>query len=122
MVSKATRVWYWIVTIIFAAFMLFSGIGGLIGSEAGDVVMAGLGYPLYLNTILGIAKILGAIAILQTRFRVIKEWAYAGFTFDMVGALLSFLLSGMGIGPALFIIPSLIVMFVSYWLWKKVSN
>ena len=53
-----------------------------------------LGYPLYFLYIIGIWKILGVIAILVPRFKLVKEWAYAGFFFLMTGALVSHLASG----------------------------
>ena len=37
-----------------------------------------LGYPLYLLLILGIWKLLGAVALVIPRFPRLKEWAYAG--------------------------------------------
>jgi len=116
---KGIRIAYWIVTILFAGFMLFSGISELVGTEDGNAVMLGLGYPLYLNFILGVAKILGALALIQTKWYVIKEWAYAGFTFDILGASMSFALAGFGFGGALTPLVFLVVMFVSYVLWKK---
>jgi hypothetical protein len=48
--------------------------------------MEALGYPIYLMTILGAAKVLGVIALLIPGQPILKEWAYAGFTFDMLGA------------------------------------
>ena len=119
MSKKGIKLTYWITTILFAAFMLFSGIGGLIGSEAGNSVMIALGYPLYLNIILGIAKILGSVALIQTKWYVIKEWAYAGFAFDIIGAGMSFLFAGMGLAMIIVPLIALAVMFVSYSSWKK---
>ena len=120
MKSKGIKITYWIVTIIFAAFMLFSGISELMQTEQGKEALAALGYPIYLNIILGVAKVFGAIAIVQTKFRTIKEWAYAGFAFDIVGASLSFALNGDGMVAALFPLVFLIVLFLSYVLWKKI--
>ena len=37
-------------------------------------------------TILGVAKLLGVFALLIPGFPLLKEWAYAGFTFDLLGA------------------------------------
>ena len=48
-----------------------------------------LGYPLYFFAILGIWKVLGAIAILVPGFPRLKEWAYAGIFFDLTGAAAS---------------------------------
>ncbi len=119
--SKALRITYWITTILFAAFMLFSGISELVGTESGNAIMVHLGYPLYLNLILGVAKVLGAVAIVQTKWRTIKEWAYAGFTFDIIGASLSFAFVGDGFMAAFMPLVFLAVMFVSYIGWKKLN-
>ncbi|MBS3083491.1 DoxX family protein [Candidatus Pacearchaeota archaeon] len=119
MSRKGIRIAYWIVTLLFTLFMLFSGVSELIGTESGNALIISLGYPLYLNYILGVAKILGAIALIQTKWYVIKEWAYAGFTFDILGATLSYALAGFGIVESLFPLIFLAVMFVSYVLWKK---
>lgn len=99
--------------------MLYSGISELMQTEKGNEIILSLGYPLYINTILGIAKILGVVAIMQTKFRTLKEWAYAGFTFDMLGASASFVLNGNEITFILSTLPFLVVMFASYFFWKK---
>lgn len=57
-------------------------------------VFTELGYPLYLMTILGIWRILGAIALIIPRFPRLKEWAYAGLVFDFTGAGASHLFIG----------------------------
>jgi len=119
MKQKTLKVWYWVITILFAAFMAFSGVMGLIGSEQGNAVLIDLGYPLYLNIIIGIAKVLGAIVLVQPKFPTLKEWAYAGFAIDIIGASASFGLNGSGIGPTLSPLIFLAVMFLSYFLWKK---
>jgi hypothetical protein len=53
-----------------------------------------LGYPDYLLTILGAAKLVGAPILLVQRFPHLKEWVYAGFSFDFGGAIISHTLSG----------------------------
>jgi hypothetical protein len=117
--GKGIKITYWIFTILFAAFMLFSGISELMQTASANELLISLGYPVYLNIILGIAKVLGVVAIVQTKWRTIKEWAYAGFTIDMVGACFSFVLNGNGFLSILGILPFLLVMFISYTLWKK---
>jgi len=54
-----------------------------------------LGYPLYFLIILGIWKLLGAIALVIPRFPRLKEWAYAGVFFDLTGAVVSLSASGL---------------------------
>lgn len=91
---KTTNILYWTFTGIICALMLFSGIGGLFTTQAGVEMFKQLGYPLYFGKLLAIAKILGVIALLTPGFAKLKEWAYAGFTFDMIFAIYSFICIG----------------------------
>jgi len=122
MKPKTIRIIYWIVTILFSLAMLFSGITEVLQIEQAKEVMKHLGYPIYVNMIIGTAKLLGVIAILQWKFKTIKEWAYAGFTIDIIGAAASILFAGDGILMALPTLPFLVVMFASYFLWKKMEQ
>jgi len=119
MKPKTISTWYWVISIIFALFMLMDGIGGITRQQAGQEVLKHLGYPMYALTIFGVAKILGAIAILQTKFKTIKEWAYAGFAFNFIGAAASRAFAGDGFGLIVAPIVVLAFMFVAYFLWKK---
>ena len=85
---------YWVVTAVFCAFMLAGAIGNLMRAAPQKESMEGLGYPLYLMTFLGIAKILGVLAVLAPEFPKLKEWAYAGFTFLLLGASYSHAAAG----------------------------
>ena len=122
MTPKTTKVLYWIVTVLFCLGMLFSAVSELMQVESAKEVMQHLGYPLYLNTILGVAKILGVIAIFQWKLKTIKEWAYAGFTIDFIGAAASIYFAGDGIFAVLSVLPFFVVLFLSYFLWKKVEQ
>ena len=122
MKPKTVRIIYWIVTILFSLFMLFSGVVEIMQTGQAKEIMKHLGYPMYVNTIIGAAKILGAIAILQWKFRTVKEWAYAGFTIDIIGASASFYFAGDGIAATLMPFVFLAAMFVSYFLWKKIEQ
>ena len=112
---------YWVVTALFAAFMGMAGIVEAIQHESGREIMTHLGYPIYLLTVLGIGKVLGAVALLlqDPRFYTLKEWAYAGFVFTFVGAFFARLSAGDSVG---LIISPLVFMawaLLSYYLWKK---
>ena len=122
MKQKTIKIIYWIVTILFSLAMLFSGFSEVMQTEQAVEIMKHLGYPIYVNTIIGVAKVLGVIVILQWKFRTVKEWAYAGFTIDFIGAGASMYLAGDGILMALSTSIFLAVMFVSYFLWKKVDK
>jgi len=92
--KKSTKIIYWIATSLLAIGMLQSGIFALLRTKQWVDLVTQLGYPVYFLTILGVWKILGVIAILIPRFKLIKEWAYAGFFFAMTGALFSHIAIG----------------------------
>lgn len=119
MKPKKSTVAYWIVTVILVLFMLMDGIGGVTHQQAGVESITHLGYPEYLLTIVGVAKLAGAIAIIQNRFITIKEWAYAGFTINCIGAFLSWYFTDHFSGTTFFPLIVLLIMFLSYFLWKK---
>jgi hypothetical protein len=92
---KKTKIIYWVITILFGGFMLFSAIPDIIStSEAIDFMSKGLGYPSYIIPFIGVAKALGVIAILVPGFPRLKEWAYAGLFIDLTGATYSFIALG----------------------------
>jgi hypothetical protein len=87
---KKTNILYWTFTGLFGAFMLFSAIPDIIiVPEAVEMVSNKLGYPQYIIPFLGVMKALGVITILIPGFPRIKEWAYAGLFFDLLGATYS---------------------------------
>ena len=80
-------------------FCFGMGVGGVFDlTHAPDVVaaMTHLGYPAYLLTIIGVAKIAAAITLLVPGVPRLKEWAYAGSTFDLLGASASHFAVGDG--------------------------
>jgi DoxX-like family len=86
---KKTKTLYWIFTGLFGAFMLFSAIPDILVVPDAVTFIAHLGYPKYFIPFIGVAKALGVIAILVPGFPRIKEWAYAGLFFDLIGATYS---------------------------------
>jgi len=92
--EKTKKIIYWVATGLLAIGMLQSGIFAVLRAKQWVDMITTLGYPLYFLTILGAWKILGVIAILIPRFKLLKEWAYAGFFFAMTGAIASHLASG----------------------------
>jgi len=92
--EKRNKIIYWVATVLLAFGMLASGLQQILRTKAMIDLVTPLGYPVYFLTIIGIWKILGVIAILIPRFKLFKEWAYAGFFFTMTGALISHLAVG----------------------------
>ena len=115
---KSAKIIYWVVTLAFVAMMLSGGIAMLIGVQANLDGLAQLGYPQYLAKILGTAKVLGCIAILYGRFPTLKEWAYAGFSFNLIGASASHAFSGDNLFKVMTPIVILALVLVSRRQWK----
>ena len=81
---KLTKTVYWISTVIFCCIFLFSATMYFTKYEMVKGFFQSLGYPIYLIYPLATAKVLGIIAIITKKSRLLKEWAYAGFFFDAV--------------------------------------
>ena|ERR1700758_3006622 len=92
---KKINIIYWISTGILLALMLWSAIGSFMDNPEGAKMMNDMGYKPYVFHLLAVAKVLGIIAILIPGFPRLKEWAYAGFAFDLIGATYSMYASGM---------------------------
>ena len=80
-----------------------------------------LGYPAYFATILGVWKLLGAIAIVVPRFPRLKEWAYAGFFFDLTGGAASRAYVGDGIADIVAPLGFLVLVAAS-WALRPASR
>ncbi len=119
---KKTKIIYWASTILFAGFMTFSAVPDVIMEENTVAFMTHLGYPLYFIPFIGVAKLLGCIAILIPRLKTLKEWAYAGLFFDLIGAAYSnIMVDGFQAG-LLFMFVIFALGFTSYFYNKKLHG
>lgn len=119
--KKTHRIVYWIATLWLSLGMLSTGIVQLLKVKKETDFILDLGYPPYLLTLLGITKILGVVAVLIPRFPLLKEWAYSGFFFTMVGALFSHFASGSAMNliyPPLL----LLVLIALSWYFRPASR
>lgn len=120
--TKRNKIIYWGSTIWLALGMLSSGIVQLLKVEGEiEFITAGLGYPVYFLTLLGVSKILGIIALFIPKFPLLKEWTYAGFIFAMSGAIFSHIAVGNPMkelfGPLL-----LIVLTIVSWYFRPADR
>ena len=109
---KTKKILYWIFTGLISAFMLLSSYMYLTKNPQLIEDFQKLGYPIYFVTLLGIVKFLGAIALVQPRWKTLQEWAYAGFTFTFVGAVWTHVATGTSFIAALI---ALVLLGLSYW-------
>jgi uncharacterized membrane protein YphA (DoxX/SURF4 family) len=118
---KKVNLIYWIVTGLMSALLLLSAIPDIMKSADALGFFKHLGYPEYLLPFIGVMKVLGVSAVLVPRFPKLKEWAYAGLTFDTFGALYSHISSGDGVDgflPALIGTALVLGSYVAY-TWRN---
>jgi uncharacterized membrane protein YphA (DoxX/SURF4 family) len=96
--SRTRTIAYWVTTVLVAAEFVVGGVMDILRLPPFFAIMKHLGYPAYFSVIIGVWKVLGAVAVLAPRFPRLKEWAYAGMVFNMTGAAASHLAVGDGAG------------------------
>ncbi len=116
------RLGAWVATGLLLLAMTFSGVLYVIGPPPVIGEFRHLGYPDYFRTLLGVAKLLGVAALLMPRPRLLREWAYAGFAFDLIAASLSHVLSGDPFAAAAPPLGVLAVLVCSYVLRRAVGT
>ena len=117
---KTHKIIYFVATALFTALMLFSV--GMYFFKNADIVLGfkSFGYPTYLIYPLAIAKLLGLITIWQTKYKTIKEWAYAGFFFNVVLAFFAHIM--INDGEQMGAIIGLVLLPLSYSFGKKIRR
>jgi hypothetical protein len=116
---RKIKIMYWIFTGLFAALMLFSAVPDALVVPDAITFMVKLGYPVYIIRFLGVAKILGVIVVLIPGFPRLKEWAYAGLFFDLIGATYSVISVGTPFSGWILMSIWIIMLFASYYFYHK---
>ena len=93
--SRHRIIAYWVTTAPVVFELALGGIWDILRVPQVRSLIERLGYPPYFLVILGIWKVLGAVALVIPRFPRLKEWAYAGVVFDLTGAVASLWASGL---------------------------
>ena len=105
---------YWVATALI--FIMDGLIPALTSNtELAKQGISHLGYPDYFRTLLTVFKVSGALILILPVFKGrIKEWAYAGFTFNFISAAVSHtVVDGFG-GQTIFPLMALLILAVSY--------
>lgn len=119
---KTTKITFWISTSLIFLFM------GVMPALTGHTEMAKegtkhLGYPQYFGMALNIFKIVGSLALVIPQVpKTLKEWAYAGFVFDIIFATISlWAVDGFN---AMLLMPVLVmtILLVSYFSYHKLQS
>src|SRR5271169_6641442 len=93
--SRGHLIAYWVTTALLVFELALGGVWDILRVPQVRDLIERLGYPLYFLVILGIWKLLGAVALVIPGFPRLKEWAYAGVLFDLTGAVASLWASGL---------------------------
>ncbi len=120
--NKAWKIAYYLSTALFSLSMVVGGYFDLVQHPLAVETMAHLGYPAYAASIIGAAKLLGVVGIWQKKVPFLREWAYAGFMIDLVGAFISHLAVGDGAGLYMPAVLHLVVLAVSYVGYRKLGH
>jgi len=118
---KKEKIIFWTATIIIA---LFEGVMPALTSQT-EMAKEGirhLGYPEYFGNALVVFKVLGVLALVIPQIpKRVKEWAYAGFTFDFIFASISHgAVDGMNV-QTIFPMFVLGILSVSYVYYHKLN-
>jgi len=110
----ARQVTYWVTTVLLSGLSFLAAWAYLRGSPQAAEGFTHVGYPQQLRILLGIAKLLGGIALIVPGLPRLKEWAYAGFTFAWIAAFVAHYLAKDG--PTAFLpLAFLPILAISYY-------
>jgi len=90
---------YWISTGLMCAIFIFSALLYVFGHEFAVNAYNVIGFPIWILYPSAFIKVLGVIAVLTRKSKLLLEWAYSGFFFDVVFATIAHLISGDGSEP-----------------------
>lgn len=119
--TKRDKIIFWTATTFI---FLFEGVMPALTSQT-ELAKQGvqhLGYPMYFGNTLVVFKICGTLILMIPKFpKRVKEWVYAGFTFDFIFACIShYAVDGFGF-DAIFPLIILAILMVSYVYFHKLN-
>src|SRR6185369_7126857 len=117
---KATTIAYWVVTALFCLQIAFTAYAQLKLPQVA-AAFSHLGFPDYFRVELSWAKLLGVVLLLAPVPARVKEWAYAGFCFDLGSAVLAHLAVGDGAQAWGWAAGTLVLWAASYFLWRRLQ-
>ena len=123
MKPKKARILFWVVTSLLFLGMVPSAVPSMLSLDYAVEHFTGhLGYPAYFLPFTGIAKLLGLIALVIPGYPRVKEWAYAGLVFDLIGAIYSGMAMGDGFSVWVFPAVDLVLLMLSYVFYHKMKQ
>ena len=115
---KTNKIIFYVATALFSGIMLFSISMYLSQTELIKGAFENMGYPTYLVYPLAVAKIIGLFVLWYPKFTTLKEWAYAGFFFNVLLAFFAHVM--ISDGEQLFALLAFLFLTTSYLFRKKI--
>src|SRR5713226_5781614 len=118
--SKGMVIGFWIATALFCLQMGFTAWAQLRLPQVA-AAFTHLGFPDYFRVELSLAKLAGVVLLLAPVPARLKEWAYAGFAFDLGSALIAHLSVGDGPGAGGWAAATGVLWALSYFFWRRLD-
>jgi len=118
--TKTNTILYWIVTGLFCLQIGFTAYAQLRIPQVAEA-FAHLGFPDYFRVELSWAKLAGVVVLLAPAPSRLKEWAYAGFAFDLVSAVIAHLALGDGPEAWGWAAGTGVLWGLSYFFWRRLE-
>ncbi len=119
--SKGIVIGFWIATVLLCLQMGFTAYAQLCLPQVAEA-FTHLGFPAYFRVELSWAKILGVVLLLAPVPARLKEWAYAGFTFEALAAILSLASTGNTLQVVAVPWAFLVLQLISYSSWTHIEG
>ncbi|MBN8228376.1 DoxX family protein [Corallococcus macrosporus] len=118
--NKGILIGFWVVTALFCLQIGFTAYAQLALPQVAES-FAHLGFPGYFRVGLSWAKFLGVAVLLAPVPARLKEWAYAGFAFNLIAAFVAHVAVGDGPQAWGFAVGTGGLWGLSYVLWRQLQ-
>lgn len=119
--SRTTAVVYWAGTALFCLQMGFTAYAQLALPQVAETFIH-LGFPDYFRVGLAWAKFAGIVVVLAPMPARLKEWAYAGFAFNLVSAVVAHVAVGEDVVVWGWAAATLVLWGLSYGAWRLLES
>ena len=119
--SSGLVIAFWIVTVVFCLQMAFTAYAELRLPQVAEA-FTHLGFPSYFRVELSWAKVVGVVLLLAPVPARLKEWAYAGFAFDLGSAIIAHLSVGDGPEAWGWAAATAVLWAFSYVSWRRLQG
>ena len=117
---KKDKIIFYISTGLLTVLMLYSVSMYFFMLDDVAAMFTDFGYPTYIIYPYAVAKLLGLFVLWMPSFKIIKEWAYAGFFFAFILAFFAHYMIGDGEQAGALI--ALVLLVVSYIFNKRINK